>query len=645
MSTGYGVVWSSQHPSLYKPRPPLFSGSIPHLHAPVSSGWAKLVPMNDPSQPGRENRRLQHRVQKLHEQLKDLADDNRELHHQMASVVDRLADASATPGDSAPFTLPNPAPAQGLVTRGVRKGLRWAAGAVRTLRRATDPGADMVRVLAAVTTPSPATVLPFLGDDIVLDLPEDVDAATVCAPDLPWLFALESIDVALFRVPGHETEILATRRDLYQRLRGKGRAGLVQAAADLQRPLIAKNLPCPSATLSKEWLLHPVHLGNDSTIWRTDSYLVGFPPGVRRAELQLNAMDAPVLPTEQADLLVLVSEPLVEGLEQRVAAGLEATKNLSRIIVSLAPWTEAGHRRLKALSSADTPLYDFGSVLNPATWETAVRSLLQSARPKTLWAIGSGRNLDSMIDQARKVVPSICVVGESTNGDDRPTNADTTITRTRNQHRRLEGTPGIGALHLAPTPLRRHSPQGEPEVRRTLGVPADATLVVVAGDLTPSSRGEDAAAVARQLSPNENVWFRVVGKGPLAPAIDDLGRLFGLERFSVSNTNHSLEDVVGVADVVCCPGRCEVLPPAAAIAVTTGVPVVAPASGETADLAEAGIGKVHLGGAVGDAEALARAVLEAIADKTPASRPSDSEIADRAERTGRIYRDTLTEGS
>ncbi len=582
-------------------------------------------------------------MKKLQEQLKDLADDNRDLHHQMTTVVDRLS-ASAKDeinGGARPLELPLPAPADGLITRSFRKGLRLAAGAVRTLRRATDPGADMVRVLAAVNNPSPAKVLPKLGQDILLDLPRNTDPTTINAPDLPWLFALEDIDAAWIQVPGHQTEILAVRRDLHGALCGKGWAGLAQAATDLGRPVIAKRLPCPSPPEGKEWLLHPTHL-DGSTIWQNDSYLVGLPKNVRRADLRLNTTLPPILPEQPVDLFILVTNPLVEGLEKRLATGLNAAGTLSRVIVSLAPWAEAGERRLKALSSDETPVHNFGSVLQPASWKIAVEALLLSTSPTTVWAIGNPEDLGPSVEQARRLLPSLRVVYEAIAIGRSPMTADETIVRTEAHRNRLEGTPGIGALHLAPTPLESRSAKSTPEIRRTLGVPADATLVVVAGDLTASSRAEDVAAVARTLGEHENIWFRVVGRGPLAPAIDDLGRLFGLDRFAVNDADHSLEDIVAAADVICCPGQSEILPPAAAIAVASGVPMVAPSSGEAADLAESGIGGIHLGGTAGDTEALAGAILEAIDAGARGSGTPNTEIIKRAEQTDNIYREVLT---
>ncbi len=600
--------------------------------------------MNDNTSLDRENQQLRTRVEKLQGQLEDLADDNRDLHRQMASVIEHLA-ASGTPGgniERPALELPPPAAAEGLLTRGVRKTLRMAAGAVRTLRRATDPGADMVRVLAAVADPSPQTVLPKLGEDILLEIAGAVDQEFISALDLPWLFALEGIDAALIGIPGGDSEILAVRRDLHGALCGRGWAGLSQAATDLGRPVIAKRLPCNSPPTGKEWLLQPVHLNGGCKVWRNAVYVVGLPRGVRRAELRLNTTTPPILPEKPSDLFTLISAPLVEGLELRVASGLEAAGNLSRVIVSLAPWTEAGERRLQALSSEGKPVYDFGSILQPSTWHTAVEALIRSASPTTLWAIGNREALGSIVEQARQRLPSLRVVSEAVEVCRKPIAADTTIVRTERQRSRLEGTPGIGALHLAPTPLGCPSVRSAPAIRRTLGVPADATLVVVAGDLTASSRAEDAAAVARTLGEREDIWFRVVGRGPLASAVDDLGRLFGLDRFAVNEADHSLDDIVAAADVICCPGQSEILPPAAAIAVASGVPMVAPSSGEAAEIAESGIGAIHLGGNAGDIEALAGAVLEAIDAGPSSSKLAEAEVTNRAERTRRIYRETLT---
>ncbi len=604
-----------------------------------------LVGMTDKTPLDRENRKLRTRVEKLQSQLEDLADGNRDLHRQMATVIEHLA-ASGPPGgetERQALELPPPAATEGLLTRVLRKGLRMAAGAVRTLRRATDPGADMVRVLKAVTDPTPRKVLPKLGEDILLDIEEGVDQEFVAAFDLPWLFALEGIDAALIRCPEGDSEVLAVRRDLHGALGGRGWAGLAQAATDLSRPVIAKRLPCTSVPVGNEWLLQQVHLDDGSQVWRNAAYVVGLPRGIRRAELRLSTTIPPVLPEQPSDLFTLISAPLIEGLELRMASGLAAAGDLSRVIVSLAPWTEAGTRRLQALSSQGKPVHDFGSVLQPATWKIAVEAVLRSASPKTLWAIGSGENLGPFIEHARRLQPSIRVVGEAVEPGQKPIEADTTLVRTEDQRNRLEGTPGIGALHIAPTPLGSPTAPNAPAIRRTLGVPEDVTLVVVAGDLTSASRAEDAAAVARALGKREDIWFRVVGRGPLAPAVDDLGRLFGLDRFAVNEADHSLEDIVAAADVICCPGQSEILPPAAAIAVASGVPIVAPSSGEVADLAKSGIGNIHLGGIAGDAEALAGALLDAINDGPPPPGVAEAEANNRAERTGRIYREALTD--
>jgi len=620
-----------------------FPVSIHHFPAPASPGWAKLVPMNDKNPLDRENRQLRVRVEKLKRQLEDLADDNRALHRQMAAIIDHLA-AAGTPGGGAgqpALELPPPAAVEGLITRGLRKGLRMAAGVVRTLRRATDPGADMVRVLRAVTDPSPQRVLPKLGEEILLDLDDGVDQEFIATLGLPWLFALEGIDAALIKLPGGDSEVLAVRRDLYAALCGSGWAGLAQAANDLRRPVIAKRLPCTSVPAGTERLLKQVHLDNGSQVWRNAAYVVGLPRGVRRADLRLNTNLPPILPEQPADLFTLISAPLVEGLELRVTSGLEAAGDLSQVIVSLAPWTEAGTRRLQALSSEGKPVHDFGSVLQPATWNTAIEALLRSASPTTLWAIGSGKELGPFVEHAHQLLPSLRVVGEAVEVGPVPVAADTTIVRTEDQRNRLEGTPGIGALHLAPTPLGIRTEGNASAIRRTLGVPEDVSLVVVAGDLTATSRAEDVAAVARTLGEREDIWFRVVGRGPLAPAVDDLGRLFGLGRFAVTEADHSLEDIVAAADVVCCPGQSEILPPAAAIAVASGVLMVAPSSGEAADLKASGIEAIHLGGEAGDIESLAGALLEAIDAGPRASEVTEVEVSDRAERTRGIYRETL----
>ncbi len=53
-------------------------------------------------------------------------------------------------------------------------------------------------------------------------------------------------------------------------------------------------------------------------------------------------------------------------------------------------------------------------------------------------------------------------------------------------------------------------------MRRDLGAPDDATLIVMVSDLITSKRPEDFLALAHRFRADDRFFFLLVGRGPLA---------------------------------------------------------------------------------------------------------------------------------
>ncbi len=124
-------------------------------------------------------------------------------------------------------------------------------------------------------------------------------------------------------------------------------------------------------------------------------------------------------------------------------------------------------------------------------------------------------------------------------------------------------------------------------LRDALGWPADAVVVVMCADLIPEQRPEDFVALAHRLRDDERFRFLLVGAGPLASGVRDLGRLLDLENLRVERPERNLGDVLDAADVVCSTAERDLFPHAVPAALLLGRPAIA-AAGDLRRLLETG---------------------------------------------------------
>lgn len=192
------------------------------------------------------------------------------------------------------------------------------------------------------------------------------------------------------------------------------------------------------------------------------------------------------------------------------------------------------------------------------------------------------------------------------------------------------------------------------EVRGSLGLPADAFVVLSLGALTwekdPVAQVDIAARVLRG---SDRAVFLIVGEGPLRGEVARAVAEAGLEgRVRLLGNRADPGDLLASSDVLLMTSRTEGVPGAAIEGAMTGVPVVAYATG--------GISEAVLEGTTGllarpeDPEALAGHVL-ALVDDEDGRRAmgraalewgrSRFDIGVVAPRYLRLYRDVLANGS
>ncbi len=111
--------------------------------------------------------------------------------------------------------------------------------------------------------------------------------------------------------------------------------------------------------------------------------------------------------------------------------------------------------------------------------------------------------------------------------------------------------------------------------RQTLGIPSDARVVIFVGRLHPQKGIPTLVEVMRQtLSTMSDVFFLVVGDGPLMPDLQICAQEFGA-RMRLTGSQRDVAPFYAMADVVFLPSHTEGLPMVLIEAFAHGLPVVA----------------------------------------------------------------------
>ncbi|HAM35881.1 MAG TPA: hypothetical protein DEB40_08420 [Elusimicrobia bacterium] len=152
--------------------------------------------------------------------------------------------------------------------------------------------------------------------------------------------------------------------------------------------------------------------------------------------------------------------------------------------------------------------------------------------------------------------------------------------------------------------------------KESLGLPAQARLVLSVGNLKPQKNPLDFLAAARMVSASrKDAAFVFVGDGPLRERLSGEADAAGLkERFLLPGWRRDVPELLAAADVFVMTSLWEGLPRALVEAMKSGVAPVCYATDGVTDLIRDGVN----GFAVkqGDVPALARRVLELLGDES-----------------------------
>jgi glycosyltransferase involved in cell wall biosynthesis len=151
-------------------------------------------------------------------------------------------------------------------------------------------------------------------------------------------------------------------------------------------------------------------------------------------------------------------------------------------------------------------------------------------------------------------------------------------------------------------------------VRERLGVPAGVPLVTQIGNFKPQKAPLDFVRVASAVrGKHPDVWFVMVGDGPLQSAAEELARELGVAHQMVfSGWWDDVPGLLATTSVSVLTSRHEGLPCSVVESLAAGVPVVATAVNGTVEVVRSGDNGILA--AAGDVAGLADAVCRLVAD-------------------------------
>ena len=151
-------------------------------------------------------------------------------------------------------------------------------------------------------------------------------------------------------------------------------------------------------------------------------------------------------------------------------------------------------------------------------------------------------------------------------------------------------------------------------VRERLGLPANVPLVVQVGNFKPQKAPLDFVQVAARVHEEQpDVWFAMVGDGPLRRAAEELAGELGIaDRLVFAGWWDDVPGLLATTTVSVLTSRHEGLPCSVVESLASGVPVVATAVDGTVEVVRSGDN--GLLAAAGDIDGLAQAIIELLAD-------------------------------
>jgi glycosyltransferase involved in cell wall biosynthesis len=353
-------------------------------------------------------------------------------------------------------------------------------------------------------------------------------------------------------------------------------------------------------------------------------------------------------------VLVLLWSSPVGGLENRLGVLLTELADEHRFVVAVMGRPgPLGSARMAALCRLTPHVYPVGPWFEPELWPSLVAHLVARFAVSSVLAVGSGPGTEALVGSLKERFPDLWFVHQHEPGsadaeDLRPgpgIDLHLAVTAAAEQGLRSQGCAPDQVLAIAPEVVAGAVVTGDPgsldrgQLRPRLGLPEAATAVVMVSDLLPEKRPEDFVALARRLCDDKELFFVLVGEGPLAATVRDMARIFDLPRFALRPPDLPLSEVVAAADVVCSTSEAEPHPAWLLAAMAAGRTVVACGVDDVASLLERYGDDRSTAVPVADLEAMERTLRTVAAG--PATADVVAQIAAARERALALWRQAL----
>ncbi len=345
-------------------------------------------------------------------------------------------------------------------------------------------------------------------------------------PELPTttfelaLWTLAAEELLWLELPREAGAWLFVRRALFHGELGIDPQALPRVLAKVRRPLVGKLLP-RTPGLDRAWLSRPQQ---SSGLRQLGPYvLVDRPYGQLVHRIHSPALPSP--PTLAADTrpaVLLLAASWSNG-SARLAADLVrefAATHRFLVVTRAEEFPDERQNQLEKLGATTYALTFFPLSLHLPT----VLALIDRERVRTVLTLSAGAadELQAALGPTRSAVSVVDL-------------------------------PALVLAAAAPPGLAE-PPAAAPErlarLRQELGVPATALLVTLAADLVPEQRPEDFLALARRLAGQPDLFFLLLGRGPLEGTVCDLAAYFRLPNFRHIRAA-DLDEVVVASDIVC----------------------------------------------------------------------------------------------
>lgn len=162
------------------------------------------------------------------------------------------------------------------------------------------------------------------------------------------------------------------------------------------------------------------------------------------------------------------------------------------------------------------------------------------------------------------------------------------------------------------------------ETRRAWGIPLDAPVVGSVTRLSPQKAPLDFVAAAAQIhAQRPDVWFLLVGDGPLRADVEARARELGIsDRLVMTGLRRDVPELMAAFDIFALSSLWEGLPRVLPQAMATGLPIVTTAADGNAEAVEDGVTGLVV--PAGEPPALAAALLRLLDDPALAQQMGDT---------------------